>query len=66
MNAITGDRLLSARDTAAFLGCSVATVWRRAAAGKLPKPIKLDGTTRWFESEIHNVVEEAKAQRAIT
>ncbi len=66
MNAITGDRLLSVRDTAAILGCSVATVWRRTAARKIPPPVKLDGTTRWFESEIYNLVEKAKAQRAAT
>lgn len=64
MNAITADRLLSVKDTAAILGCSVATVWRRAAAGKIPQPVKLEGTTRWSESEIQNLVEEAKAQRA--
>lgn len=64
MNAITGDRLLSVKDTAAILGCSVATVWRRTAAGKIPQPVKMEGTTRWSESEIQDLVEEAKAQRA--
>ncbi len=63
MNAVTTDRLLSAKDTAAILGCCVATVWRRAAAGKIPKPVKLDGTTRWSESEIQDLIEEAKSQR---
>ncbi|NOD48723.1 MULTISPECIES: AlpA family transcriptional regulator [unclassified Ruegeria] len=63
MNAATVDRLLSVKDTAAILGCSVATVWRRAAAGKVPQPVKMEGTTRWSESEINSFVEEAKAKR---
>lgn len=64
MNAFTGDRLLSVKDTAAVLGCSVATVWRRAAAGKIPEPVRIVGSTRWSESEIQELIEEAKAQRA--
>ncbi len=31
-----------------LLGCSAATVWRMAAAGKIPKPEKIsDGVTAW-------------------
>ncbi|WP_299661701.1 helix-turn-helix domain-containing protein [uncultured Ruegeria sp.] len=63
MNAVTGDRLISVRDTAAALGVSVATVWRRAAAGKIPEPVKLEGTTRWSEAEIQDLIKEAKSQR---
>lgn len=63
MTAITADRLLSDKQTAATLGVSVATVWRWATAGKIPKPVKLDGATRWVQSEIQGVIKEAKAQR---
>lgn len=57
------DRLVSVRDTAALLGCSVPTVWRRVADGQLPKPVKIGGITRWPESEINTVIENAKAGR---
>lgn len=57
------DRLLSVRDTARALGCSVATVWRWAADGTISKPLKLGGTTRWRESEILNVIAAADAAR---
>jgi len=63
MKAATPDRLLSVRDTARALGCSVATVWRRTADHTLPQPIKIGGTTRWPESEIITLIEDAKAQR---
>lgn len=32
---------------AALRGCSVATVWRHAASGLLPKPEKFGGITAW-------------------
>lgn len=57
------DRLLSVKDTARALGCSVATVWRRVADGTIPKPVKTGGTTRWPQSEIVEVIDGAKAQR---
>ncbi|MDA8585566.1 helix-turn-helix domain-containing protein [Rhodobacteraceae bacterium] len=63
MNALTQDRLVSVRDTAAALGCSVATVWRRAADKSIPQPVKIGGMTRWSESELVSFIEEAKAQR---
>lgn len=64
MTAAPTDRLLSVKDTARALGCSVATVWRRSADGTIPEPIKIGGTTRWPHSEIMALIESAKAQRA--
>lgn len=57
------DRLVSVRDTAAALGCSVATVWRRVADGTLPKPVNLGGMTRWSEAEIQSAINSAKKSR---
>lgn len=63
MNTLTTDRLLSVKDTARALGCSVATVWRRVADGTISKPVKIGGMTRWPESEITALIESAKAER---
>ncbi len=57
------DRLVSVRDAAAALGCSVATVWRGVASGTLPQPIRIGGMTRWSASEIAAFIESAKANR---
>ncbi|MCP5074146.1 MAG: helix-turn-helix domain-containing protein [Rhodobacteraceae bacterium] len=59
------DRLLSVKDTARALGCSVATVWRRVADGTVSQPVKIGGMTRWPQSEIEAVIERAKAQREV-
>lgn len=57
------DRLVSVKDTAAALGCSVATVWRKTADKSIPQPVKIGGMTRWSEAELVSFIEEAKAQR---
>ena len=57
------DRLISVKDTARALGCSVATVWRRVADGTISKPVKIGGMTRWPESEITALIESVKAER---
>lgn len=44
---------LSAKQVAARLGVSRATVWRWASEGTLPQPIKLGpNTTRWRLSDL--------------
>mgnify|MGYP001796380729 CR=1 FL=1 len=63
MPATIQNRLVSARDTAALLGCSVATVWRRAADKTIPQPVKIGGMTRWSETELNQFIEDAKAER---
>jgi len=61
MNII--DPLLNVREGAAQLNVSVPTFWRRVADGTISRPIKLGGLSRWPQSEITSVVEQAKAQR---
>ncbi len=57
------DPLLKDREGAAYLKMSVPTFWRRVADGTLPRPIKLGGLSRWPQSEIAGVIEQAKARR---
>jgi predicted DNA-binding transcriptional regulator AlpA len=57
------DPLLSAREAAEFLQISNATFWRRVADGTVPPPIKLGSLSRWPQSEIADVIEQAKARR---
>jgi len=40
------DQLLTDAEVAERLGVSKATVWRKAAAGILPKPVKLGHSSR--------------------
>lgn len=60
---INTDRLINVKETAAALGCSVSTVWRHVANGTIKQPIKIGGMTRWSESEVSQLIEDAKAQR---
>jgi len=57
------DPLLTAREGANVLGCSIPTYWRWVANGTLPKAVKLGGMSRWPRSELLTVIERAKAKR---
>ncbi len=57
------DRLLTDREVAERLGVSKATIWRHAASGILPKPIKLGYSSRWTEGEISEAIDRLKACR---
>lgn len=43
------------RVVAGLFGCSVATVWRRVAAGIFPEPERIVGTTRWPVATLRSV-----------
>lgn len=63
---VTGvDPLLSDRETADQLGCGRSTVWRWASDGTLPKPLKIGGNSRWRQSWILKVIQDAEADREI-
>ena len=55
-NALPTERatpaLISASELAALLQVSTRTLWRLRSAGKLIKPIKLGGSTRWRLDEV--------------
>jgi predicted DNA-binding transcriptional regulator AlpA len=57
------DPLLTAREGAALIPCSLPTWWRWVANGTLPPAVKLGGMSRWQQSEILAVIEKAKAAR---
>ncbi|MCC6970887.1 MAG: helix-turn-helix domain-containing protein [Phycisphaerales bacterium] len=56
--------LLRARDVAALLAISVRCVWRLAASGDLPRPIRLGGSTRWRAHELEEFIARGAANRA--
>jgi len=56
--------LIRDADAARMLCCSKATFWRRVADGTIPRPIKIGGMSRWPQSEIAAVIEQAKARRS--
>lgn len=63
MASLENDHLIRDSDAAVMLGCSKATFWRRVADGTFPRPVKIGSMSRWPESEIIAVIENAKAQR---
>ncbi len=55
--------MLSAAGVAAYLGLSTRTVWRCAATGEIPRPVRLGGRTLWRRSEIDQAIEELTAKK---
>jgi predicted DNA-binding transcriptional regulator AlpA len=49
---LTAPALISASELAEMLQVSTRTLWRLRSAGKLIKPIKLGGSTRWRLDEV--------------
>ena len=49
--------LIDVSTYAALLGCSQNTVWRRAAAGIIPKPLKTSSQqTRWRVGDVRKAL----------
>lgn len=44
--------LLSASELGSMLGVARCTVWTWHAGGKIPRPVKIGGTTRWRRDEV--------------
>jgi predicted DNA-binding transcriptional regulator AlpA len=40
--------------------CSKSTVWRWAAAGSFPKPVKINGIARWTDESIREFIRNAQ------
>ncbi len=49
-----GERLLSTRELARFLGISARTIQRYDSVGRIPEPVRFGNSTRWRLSEILN------------
>ncbi len=57
------DILLTDRESAKLLHMSVSTFRRHVTNGSLPKPLKFGFLSRWLQSDLLNVIEQAKQQR---
>ncbi|MBL4807660.1 MAG: DNA-binding protein [Rhodobacteraceae bacterium] len=63
MNSV--DLLIKDGEAADMLGCFKSTFWRRVADGTIPRPVKIGGMSRWPQSEITTVIDDAKALREL-
>ncbi|WP_375692712.1 helix-turn-helix transcriptional regulator [Bartonella sp. AP213QHHD] len=57
------DILLTDRESAKLLHMSVSTFRRHVTNGSLPKPLKFGFLSHWLQSDLLNVIEQAKQQR---
>lgn len=64
-HGIPTDPLLTDRESAAMIGCGRSTFWRYVNQGIVPKPLKIGGMSRWRQSEIGSVIEDAAAAREV-
>ena len=51
--------LIPVRTVAEILGVHRATVYRMAARGDLPRPLRIAGLTRWKREDIEALIEDA-------
>lgn len=58
------DQLLTDREAASMLDCGRSTLWRWAAEGIVPKPLKIGGMSRWRQSDIEAVIAKAETARS--
>ncbi|MGF6905374.1 putative DNA-binding transcriptional regulator AlpA [Paraburkholderia sp. GAS348] len=58
-DALPGSAHVDVRAVAGLYGCSVPTVWRRAASGLIPQPKKFGHSTRWNVAELRAALLEA-------
>lgn len=55
--------LMTAKETAHFLGVSRTTLWRKSRDGALPSPLYIAGLTRWRKSELFAFLDAASTDR---
>jgi predicted DNA-binding transcriptional regulator AlpA len=56
--------LATVQQAAAFLGCSVASVWRDVDKGRIRPPIKIGGRTRFVMPELVASIKAKMAARS--
>jgi predicted DNA-binding transcriptional regulator AlpA len=59
MQAQPSSKLLTARDVAEILACSIRHVWRLDSAGTLRR-VNVAGLVRFRQSDIENLIREGK------
>ncbi len=57
------DRLLRDTEAATMLGVARSTFHRWVADGELPKPVKMGGCTRWWQSELEGYLTDLSDAR---
>lgn len=57
------DRLLRDTEVASMLGIGRSTFLRWVASGDVPQPIKMQGCTRWWQSEIEGYLAALSEER---
>lgn len=56
-DSLPDSALIDVNTYSRLLGCSATTIWRRAAAGMLPKPIRVsDQQTRWRVGDVRKAL----------
>lgn len=58
------ERLLKLREVAEALSLSTRAVYRLIADGALPRPVKLGGAARFYESDVQGYLEGLRKQRS--
>jgi excisionase family DNA binding protein len=59
-------RLLRVRDVARMLAISTRGVWRLAASGEIPAPVRVGGSTRWRQADLQRFVTGQRAHERLT
>ena len=59
----TQDRLVSIRNVSLQLDLSTRAVYRLVAKGEIPPPVKVGGSTRFYQSDLDDYLNRLKAAR---
>lgn len=57
------DRLLPLPEVQLILGLKTSTIYKKVANGELPAPLKIGGSVRWSQNELHEWIEQLKGER---
>lgn len=59
------DRLLRDTEAATMLGIGRSTFHRWVSSGDLPRPVKMGGCTRWWQSELEGYLADLSEARDV-
>lgn len=63
MQTITNDQLIPIKTVAAQLGISTRAVYRLVAKGDFPRPVKVGGATRFYQSDLAQYLNRLRNQQ---
>ncbi len=63
VNQVQQPLAISAKELANMLNVSLRQIWRLNATGKLPKPLRLNGSVRWSRKEVEAFIEAGAPDR---